>query len=302
MTTIVIKSPLEEEIQKLLSGNIAWFVKELNSYTPCITEKANIKRRDIDKRLYFLIEEIAKVMRKYFSRPQQIKLMQALHYASEKHKGVYRKDEKTPYFFHPLEVAVILINLGIHDFKIIIAAILHDVPEDTTKTGEESILVLKEIGLYFGAGVRNIVCLVTVPNDSIGKASYISFMRKGADIFFGENGEHIVEQMVVKPFNLVKKQQYWQAMKKEPDFNCRWRVIVLKFADRIHNIMTLAVMPPEKRKYKIEETRQEFPQLYEILKKTMYHLYAKGTLKKIKTLDIPPKLMSRLENEIGKHL
>lgn len=268
--------------------------KELDSYTPCILEKGNVEQRSINRRLLFLVSTIISVGEKHFSKPQSKKLIFALRYTARKHEGVYRKDKKTPYLLHPLEVTVILIELGIFDFKIIIAAILHDIPEDT-KT------LPKEIAGHFGHAVKNIVGLVTVPEDSIPKQNYISFVRKSAMMFFGKNGEDAVETMVVKPLAIQKRKLYYTVMKQDPDLNCRWRAIVLKFADRKHNIITLGVMSEEKRMDKIKETKEEFPDLYVVLEKTMTRLYERGTIKNKKMLAIPKILKNALEKEMAKH-
>lgn len=289
-----LQPPLEEELRKLMSGDIKWFVAEIDAHTPSIPEKGTTEHRKINRRLLFLIEKILTIAKEYFSKPQQKKLIQALRYFAKKHIGVYRKNERTPYIHHPLEVTVILIDLGIYDFKIIIAAILHDVPEDTDTP-------IKEISALFGSGVKNIVSLVTVPADSIEKQQYLSFVKIGIDALFWINGEKIVNQMK-KPFDIMKKQQYWSFMKNEPDLNCRWRVIVLKYADRIHNVITLGAMSEEKRRYKLQETVQEFPLLFDVLEKTMIRLYVKGTIKNKKLLDLPRTLKKRLEDEMSKHL
>lgn len=294
MAKIVLQSPEEEELEKLTSGDIKWLVAEIDSHTPSILERGNLEQRKIDRRLLFLFEKIFTVSNEYFSKPQQKKLVQALRYFAKKHVGVYRKNGRTPYIHHPLEVTVILIDLGIYDFKIIIAAILHDVPEDTGTP-------LKEIATLFGSGVRNIVGLVTVPPDSVEKKQYLSFVKIGIDALFWTGGDAVLSAME-KPFNIIKKQQYWSLMKKEPDLNCRWRVITLKCADRVHNIATLGVMSEEKRRYKLQETAQEFPLLFAVLEKTMVRLFVKGTIKNKKLLEIPRILKKRLESEMNKHL
>lgn len=69
-------------------------------------------------------------------------ISRALHLALEKHRGQYRLDGKTPYIIHPIRVFFMLIEkLKIHDEKVLSAALLHDVIEDT-KTDFEDILEL----------------------------------------------------------------------------------------------------------------------------------------------------------------
>lgn len=130
---------------------------------------------------------------------------------------------------------------------------------------EDTEVTLKEIGHLFGAAVKNIVDLMT------------------------------------KHPNFVRKWRYWSLMKEEPDFHCRWRVIVLKFADRIHNIMTLDVMSEEKRHEKLRETIMEFPSLYRVLANTFAKLFRKGTLKNKSYHTLPFRLNNRLYYETGRY-
>lgn len=234
--------------------------KELDIYTPCILEKGKVEQRKIHRRLFFLIEKIVLKTKDTFSNHQQEKLVQALRYSAKKHQGVYRKDKVTPYFLHPLEVVLIILDLNILDFKIITAAILHDVVEDTDTT-------LKDISRLFGSGVRNIVDLMT------------------------------------KQKLETNKEIYWLRIKRESDLNCKWRAIVLKFADRIHYFMTSSAVPEENKKRHIDETLLEFPKLHTELRSTLSRLYLRGTLKNKKRIDeIVNGLQKRLTHEIHLHI
>ncbi|KAF3420391.1 hypothetical protein E2986_10310 [Frieseomelitta varia] len=83
-------------------------------------------------------------------------IIKCVNFAAIKHKDQRRKDEQeTPYINHPIGVANILIQEGnIHDPVVIIAALLHDIVEDTNTTFEE-------IENQFGTEVCNIVKEVT---------------------------------------------------------------------------------------------------------------------------------------------
>jgi (p)ppGpp synthase/HD superfamily hydrolase len=248
----------EEYLQKILSGQTKNFILDLDTNTPCIAHPTSLLEAQKFTRLETLVKKILQVAKLHFSKRQQKKIIEALHYSAVSHKGIYREDKITPYFLHPLEVACILIDFGIYDFKITVAAILHDVVEDTDAS-------LKEIQTCFGAGVRNIVDLMT------------------------------------KHPNFIRKWRYWTLMKEEPDMNCRWRVIVLKFADRIHNLMTLGVMPEEKKLKKIKETLYEFPTLHNTLARTLHKLYEKGTLKHKKNRRLAFILNNRLHHELSRY-
>lgn len=233
-------------------------VLELDAHTPCIKDRNSTQQENTLMRMYHLISTILGISRRYFTLAQQEKVIEALRFSAEKHARVYRKDEVTPYFMHVLEVLKIIFEMKVFDFKITIAAIIHDIVEDTKVT-------LKEIGRKFGSAIRNIVDLMTKHPD------------------------------------FSRKLRYWSLMREEPDLNCRWRVIVLKFADRIHNLMTLYVLPQEKQDCKLEETKTEFPLLYRILASTIMKLHKKGTLKKREYLSLPFRLNNRLIYEMGRY-
>ncbi len=130
---------------------------------------------------------------------------------------------------------------------------------------EDTEITLKEIGKRFGAAIKNIVNLMT------------------------------------KHPNFIRKYRYWTLMKDEPDLNCRWRVIVIKFADRIHNLMTLYVLQQDKIASKLKETIAEFPKLYTKLASTIMKLYKKGTIKNKEYLSLPFRLNNRLIYEMGRY-
>lgn len=79
----------------------------------------------------------------------------AILFAAESHSGQYRKDGKTPYINHPVAVMHLLAHTGgISDTEVLIAAVLHDVVEDTTVTA-------LEITDRFGERVSKIVLELT---------------------------------------------------------------------------------------------------------------------------------------------
>lgn len=263
MFTASVKPPTEEELERLMSGDIDWFVEELNAYTPCVTILGSKKQEANYRKLRSLIVKILNTSKFYFKAGrQQRKIIEAIRYSAFSHKGIYRKDGFTPYLLHPLEVACILIDIGVHDFKVIVSAILHDVVEDTDATHSD-------VGKRFGAGTKNIVHLMTrddKEDDSVGHS------------------------------------QYYFLMKTEPDLNCKWRVILIKFTDRIHYFKTCRSIPPASRRVKAEETLLEFPELHNALAKTLFRLYEKGTLKNKKHLLLPFVLNNLLHKEMERYL
>ena len=126
-----------------------------------------------------------------------------------------------PYIVHPLAVADILVSLGM-DEATIATALLHDTVEDTTVT-------LEEVEHHFGADVARLVDGVT----KIGQIHFYSKEQKQAENF---------RKMIL-------------ATAKD------LRVLIVKLADRLHNMRTLGFMTDAKRRMVAEETLQIYAPL-----------------------------------------
>lgn len=232
--------------------------EELDSYTPCILAPNDVKQENNFTRLHFLVRKILDASTRKFNKAQQGKVLEALRYAAEKHQGVRRDDKVTPYLLHILEVVGVLIGMHVYDYKAIVAAILHDVVEETEAT-------LKEIAKKFGVSISRMVDLLS------------------------------------KHPNFIRKKFYWTRMKNEPNLHILWRVIVIKFADRIHNLMTLDIVSKERREKKLAETEKEFPELYKVLVKTFRKLRKKNIFTIKRYLYLPFHLNNRLFYEMEKY-
>lgn len=93
-------------------------------------------------------------------------LQQAYDFAASKHAGQLRKGSGLPYIMHPLTVAQLLWGIGERDEDILVAALLHDVSEDTDTP-------LAEIAARFGPRVAEIVGVLTKPSEG-GLAAQIA--------------------------------------------------------------------------------------------------------------------------------
>ena len=161
-----------------------------------------------------LYKELINSVLKYHPSTDISMIEKAYKVASEAHEGQKRKSGE-PYIIHPLCVAIILADLEL-DKETIVAGLLHDAVEDTWMTYEE---VEKE----FGSEVALLVDGVT----KLGQLSYYA------------------DKVEVQAENLRKM---FLAMAKDI------RVILIKLADRLHNMRTLQYMRPEKQQEKARET------------------------------------------------
>ena len=175
---------------------------------------ASVKSMDDFTSPEVLYNELLASVKKYHPSADLSMIEKAFHIANNAHKGQLRKSGE-PYIIHPLCVAIILADLEL-DKETIVAGLLHDVVEDTVMTGEE-------IRNEFSAEVELLVDGVT----KLGQLNYSA------------------DKVEVQAENLRKM---FLAMAKDI------RVILIKLADRLHNMRTLKYMPPHKQKEKARET------------------------------------------------
>jgi GTP pyrophosphokinase len=182
----------------------------------------NPKNVNIEKDVKQIISEV----NKYLPEFDEKKFLKAYDFAKKAHKGQFRKDKKTPYIAHPLKTVKILTKLHV-DENTLIAALVHDVPEDTEKT-------LRDVEKLFGKKVAFLV-------NGITKLSKVYYRH----------------DMAERQIESLKKLLIHSA--KDP------RVILIKLADRLHNMNTLEYVRPEKRLRIAKETLEIYVPIANLL-------------------------------------
>lgn len=162
------------------------------------------------------LDDIFKASRRPFSSDERKFVGDALAFATTAHESQFRKTGE-PYIIHALHVAKILAEIGM-DKETLAAGLLHDVPEDTEHT-------LAEIEQKFGKEVAYLV-------DGITKLGKIKLR--------GSREEYFLENL----------RKMFLAMAEDI------RVVIIKLADRLHNMRTLDALPPEKRERIARETME----------------------------------------------
>ena len=174
-----------------------------------------LKQRDMFRTPEELYQELEDTVKQYHPSADDLSLIRrAYETAAERHAGQKRRSGE-PYIIHPICVALILADLEL-DKETIVAALLHDVLEDT--------------GMSKGEMSRNFGKEVTEIVDGVTKLSQLSYASDKIE----EQAENLRKMFL--------------AMAKDI------RVILVKLADRLHNMRTLQYMPPEKQREKARET------------------------------------------------
>jgi GTP pyrophosphokinase len=169
----------------------------------------------------------ALIERASYLPPDKIELiLKAYEFAAERHSGQTRLTGE-PYIIHPLDAAMTVAGLQL-DGPAIAAALLHDVQEDCGVPNDE-------IKKRFGAEIARLV-------DGATKLDKIAWLAPG-------------ERPGDKAIQAENLRKMFLAMAEDI------RVVIIKLADRLHNMRTLDVMPPEKRLRIAQETMEIYAPL-----------------------------------------
>jgi RelA/SpoT family (p)ppGpp synthetase len=165
----------------------------------------------------YLISDLCAYLEAYLPSDQIAEVYRAYLFSADAHEGQRRKSGE-PYIYHPVAVARILAEMRM-DANCLIAAVLHDVIEDTP-------IAKEQVAAAFGEEVADLV-------DGVSKLSQIDFESRA------EAQAASLQKMLL-------------AMTKDI------RVILIKLADRLHNMRTLGSMRPESRRRISRETLDIF--------------------------------------------
>lgn len=161
----------------------------------------------------YLISDLCICLEGYLPAEQVREVYRAYLFGAEAHQG-QRRQSGEPYIYHPVAVARILADLRM-DYKCLMAAILHDVIEDTPTAKDQ-------LARIFDNEIAELV-------DGVSKLTQIDFKSRAEA-------------------HAVNFRRLMLAMTRDI------RVILIKLADRLHNMRTLGVMSAEKRRRISRET------------------------------------------------
>lgn len=189
------------------------------------------------------------------------RVQRAVKIATEAHKGQLRKTGE-PYIIHPLAVKKILEEWGM-DEDTIIAGILHDTVEDTA-------LILADIKREFGESVTFLV-------DGVTKLSNARDGMRDIDTYLPETKDNFLRLLIALGDDI--------------------RVLIIKLADRLHNLRTLSALPPDKQRKIAKESLEVFAPLADRLNMGLLRVEMSDLAFKY----VDPKRYDYLKGLIDKH-
>lgn len=202
-------------------------------------------------------EELESLIRERLPKVRITHVRKAYEFARKAHEGQFRMSG-TPYICHPVDVGKILAKLQV-DEETLIAALLHDVPEDTAYSVED-------VENEFGVEVANIVNALT----KLSKVYYKHSM-----------GERQIQSL---------RKMFLQTA-KDP------RVVIVKLADRLHNMSTLQYLRPDKQQRIAKESMEIYAPLA-----NLYGMYAlRRQMEDLCFMYLQPEEYARIEAFVQDH-
>ncbi|MDD5254019.1 MAG: RelA/SpoT family protein [Candidatus Nanoarchaeia archaeon] len=197
------------------------------------------------------IKDLIKKVQEYDKEADIELIKKAYEFAEKYHKGISRESGE-PYIQHPLNVAYILAGLEV-DIESIVAALLHDIVEDTS-------ISLDEISKDFGEDVKNLV-------DGLTKLKRFKYEKT-------RDTESLRKLFITTSRDL--------------------RVIIIKLADKLHNMRTIDYLPEEKQK-KIAQVTLDF---YAPLASRMGMFAIKAELEDLSFKVLNPEMYEKFDKKL----
>lgn len=206
--------------------------------------------------------ELMELAKPYYDKDQRLELEHAISMATTAHKGQKRKSGE-PYITHPLSVAGTLVEWGM-DIDSVIAGVLHDTVEDTE-------LTLEEIENIFGSDIAFLV-------DGVTKVSQARSGMNDLAEYLPQTKDNLSKLLIAIGHDV--------------------RVLIIKLADRLHNLQTLHHMPHDKRIKIARESLEVFAPMADRLGMGRVRMQ----IEEIAFSYLDPKQFKYLQNQIKKRL
>src|SRR5579859_1467977 len=233
------------------------------------------------------LEDLLTETRRYLAPQDLEKIQRAYDLANQAHKGAVRRSGE-PYIQHPLEVALLLAGMRI-DADGIVSALLHDVVEDTDYS-------LDDLRGQFGNAVATIVDGVTKFDALAGEPVHPRSLEGLPEMASPTDNGHDKSVPTAAPLSAADKRRLRTetvrkmllAMAEDP------RVVVLKLADRLHNMRTLSAMSPTQQ----QNTARETSEIYAPLARRLGMALVQAELEDLAFSYLEPEKFQRLAREV----
>ena len=180
-------------------------------------------------------ERLMALLRAHLAADDQDKIRRAYEFAAKAHEGQIRQSGE-PYIKHPLAVTIILAEMGLLDADTLAAALLHDVIEDC---GVPRATLVAEFGEPVAALVDGVTKLSVLPKTATGLSGAEAERREREHAHAAGRG---LRKMFIAMFDDI-------------------RVVLIKLADRLHNMRTLNATPADKQHRIAQQTLEIYAPL-----------------------------------------
>lgn len=206
--------------------------------------------------------ELLKLAEPLYDEDQLAELSSAIDFATDNHAGQKRKSGE-PYITHPLAVAALLVEWGM-DIDTVLAGVLHDTIEDTN-------LTIDDLESLFG---RDVAFLV----DGVSKVGHARSGMRHLSSYLPSTKDNLTKLLIAVGEDV--------------------RVIIIKLADRLHNMRTLEHMPTDKQQKIARETLDVFAPIADRLNMGRVRV----ELEEIAFSYLKPKTFKKLQQEMKNRL